>query len=361
MTHPPHPLVPLSSNRLFALDLLKAISITAVVSYHAMLVPRSTYADSLPLLEISAGGLRFCVPVLFTISFFLLARSLDKTDLRPWQLLKKRLIRLLIPTTFWFGLATLLKSLTRNPFPHLMERLVSGNIFQGAYFLLVLLQCLPLFLLILARLRQPAVLYGMITLQCLMLLATYHWLVTEQTWVIDVLRRLDRPCLIYWFGYMAMGISLWQKWPKIIQRSSQIPNLWKGIFLAIAWGLLSEEYRRLWIVTQGDIPPFDYALASCLLSVVVLFLCFASLTAEQVPLLPRQIIFCLSRYSLGIFCSNGIVSEIGLAMGSRWLSGAHFSLVEAILLKMGGWLGLLLISLGLSMLLDRVKLGVIVR
>lgn len=134
MTHQPHPLVPLSSHRLFALDLLKAISITAVISYHAMLVPRSTYADSLPLLEISAGGLRFCVPVLFTISFFLLACSLDKTDLRPWQLLKKRLMRLLIPTTFWFGLAILLKSLTRNPFPHLMERLVSGNIFQGAYF-----------------------------------------------------------------------------------------------------------------------------------------------------------------------------------------------------------------------------------
>lgn len=194
-----------------------------------------------------------------------------------------------------------------------------------------------------------------------MLLATYHWLVTEQTWVIDVLRRLDRPCLIYWFGYMAMGISLWQKWPKIIQLSGQIPNLWKGIFLAITWGLLSEEYRRLWIVTQGNIPPFDYALVSCLLSVVVLFLCFASLTAEQVPILPRQIILCLSRYSLGIFCINGIVSEIGLAIGSRWLSQTHFSLTEAILLKMGGWLGLLLISLGLSMLLDRVKLGVIVR
>lgn len=40
-----------TQNRLFFLDLLKALSMISVVSYHSIFLPKSTYADHAVLLD----------------------------------------------------------------------------------------------------------------------------------------------------------------------------------------------------------------------------------------------------------------------------------------------------------------------
>ncbi len=102
-------------DRLFSLDLLKAISIAAVVSYHSVFVPRSTYTTSLLPLDTAFASLRFCVPVLFTISFFLFDRGLtNRCNELILSSIRKRLVRLAIPIAFWFSLAATLKLITGN-------------------------------------------------------------------------------------------------------------------------------------------------------------------------------------------------------------------------------------------------------
>ena len=64
--------------RLFCLDLLKAISIAAVVFYHSLFVPVSTYANAAIAEKIIFAPLKFCVPVFFTISFMLFEREFSK-------------------------------------------------------------------------------------------------------------------------------------------------------------------------------------------------------------------------------------------------------------------------------------------
>ncbi|BAY93094.1 MULTISPECIES: acyltransferase family protein [unclassified Tolypothrix] len=103
------------ANRLFSLDLLKAMSIIAVVSFHSILVPRTTYADNGLAIDILFSPLRFCVPVFLTISFLLMEKRLVKQTSSTWDAIYKRLNRLLIPTLFWFTIAGSFKIINHNP------------------------------------------------------------------------------------------------------------------------------------------------------------------------------------------------------------------------------------------------------
>jgi surface polysaccharide O-acyltransferase-like enzyme len=64
-----------SQSRLFFLDLLKALSMVAVVSYYSIFLPKSTYAENAFFIDMLFAPLRFCVPMLFTISFLLFERG----------------------------------------------------------------------------------------------------------------------------------------------------------------------------------------------------------------------------------------------------------------------------------------------
>jgi surface polysaccharide O-acyltransferase-like enzyme len=77
-------------DRLFFLDLLKAVAIISVVSFHSIFVPFSTYKDSALALEVIFSPLRFCVPIFLTISFFLFERGLiNRPHIHSWILKKK--------------------------------------------------------------------------------------------------------------------------------------------------------------------------------------------------------------------------------------------------------------------------------
>ena len=349
-------------SRLFFLDILKAISIVAVVSYHSIFIPKSSYLDSFFLVEALFAPLRFCVPLLLVISFILTQKSLDKKpSTLGWQFLKKRLSRLVIPTFFWFGVAALLKLIRHKSPMGILQEIIRGEIFTGAYYLLILFQLTLMFVWFRRFLKHPNHLVTTLLLQGLVFVGIFVILANSpDSLLILGLRSLDRPFIIYWFGYIALGVLCHQKLPEIIQLSSRINFYFKSCLLSIVALLSIAEYSWIASLTQNSVPPFDYVMISCLLSAPVLLLCCAAIDEKQLPVWLKAIVQTLSKYSLGIFCINGILSQIFLSFGSQWAEGQVFSLPEVLVLKVVSWVSLLGISLGISIGLSRCGLKTVV-
>jgi Acyltransferase family len=352
-----------SQNRLFGLDLLKALSITAVVSYHSVFLPQSVYTGSAMTLEVMFAPLRFCVPVLLTMSFLLMERGFGRNaDMAKGVLIKKRLIRLAIPTGFWFALAAGLKLVTGNPIPELAITMLKGTIFYGAYFLLVLIQFLPLFIWFRSWFKDWRVVLLTLLLQGLIFIGIGQLLITPQaSSAIAFLRAIDRPFVIYWFAYLGLGIYFWRNWDYLVSISKRIPNLLKIAILGICWASFSLEYDHLYAITKGLFPPFDYAILSCLLSVPILFLCFAAIQENQLSPPAQKLVSLLSKYSLGIFCINGILSQMLGSIAMHLFHGLTLGLMAILIVKFLGWSFLLGTSLGLSVAMDRLGMGAFVR
>ncbi len=351
------------SKRVFPFDMLKAISITAVVSYHSIIIPRASYQLSILPLEILFSSLRFCVPILFTISFVLLCKELEKkSDWPPWKVLKSRLYRLMIPTLFWFGLTFGLRLLNKNSLPELALRILDGTIFQGSYFLIALLELTPIYIFIYKIILSKKFVLSAIFMQIFLFIFIRHALEFDSdSEVIKVLRLIDRPLFIYWFSYMFLGTFIWRNWVKIVAFSGNISVVTKSALCVFGCIAISFEQYHILKVSSGNVPPFDYAMICCILSVFILFTCFASIQEDRVPASLRTLILLFSNYSLGIFCVNGILSEILLSVGTHLFKEYTFSFPEILTIKLIGWPVLLFSSLGVSILLDRVGLRIIVR
>lgn len=349
--------------RLFPLDLLKAMSITAVVSYHAIFVPLSTYIGSQLFIDVIFAPLRFCVPVFLTIYFLLFERGLANSSNEPlWILIRKRLTRLAIPTLFWFSLVAGLKLLRGNTVSEVVLAVLNGTIFTGAYYLLIVLQFVPIFILLRHLFNNFLNVFIIIFIQVIVFLFI-HTILSQNfaTQILTILKIVDRPLFAYWFVYMALGAYFWKNWSLIVQISTRIPIQLKIVILFTGYLLLAVEYRWLFLVTKGLVQPFDYVMISCILSVLVTFLCFASVQENQLPLPIKRAVITLSKYSLGIFCTNGIISQIFLSFGTRLFSEVTFNLPEILVIKFIGWGLLLALALGSSMLLDRIGLKACVR
>jgi hypothetical protein len=351
------------NKRIFPLDILKAISIIAVVSYHSVFVPRASYQPSTFQLEILFSPLRFCVPILFTISFFLFSKDLEKnSEKSPWQLLKNRLQRLAKPTVFWFALAFSLRLLNKGDILNLVSKILSGTIFQGSYFLVALLEMTPFFICFHRKILSLRFLFSALFAQVFVFsFIQYTLFLDNRSDVIEILKLIDRPFFIYWFVYMFLGAFIWKNWAKVVSFSDNISIGTKSMLCVFGCtGIIIEKYYLLKSYL-GDVQPFDYAMISCVLIVFILFSCCASIQEDQTPVFLRTLVLVFSKYSLGIFCVNGILSEILLSIGSHLFKNYMFSLPEVLIIKLIGWPVLLFSCLGISMLLDKVGLRAIVR
>ncbi|MEB3217797.1 MAG: acyltransferase [Nostocales cyanobacterium 94392] len=347
------------SDRLFFLEFLKAISITAVVSYHAIFLPHSAFVASNGILEILFAPLRFCVPVFLTISFLLFERQIAQSSINSTlPLLQKRLIRLGIPTLFWFGIAALLKAINGNSFTEIINAMFTGEIFTGAYYLLIILQLMIIFYFIRSWLNQQKTnIFITIAIQGLVFLfiyATICGLFGNQ--VLTFLIKMERILIIYWFVYIALGIYLYKNlsWIEIKSRSLTKTN--KILILCFTAAIMMIEYTILTLVLKNSLRPFDYAAFSCIFSVPAMFICFASINEKNLPSPVVKLTKLLSKYSLGIFCINGILAQIFLSIGTKLFSEANFNLTQIIIIKIIGWIILLTISLLLSIVLKRLGL-----
>ncbi|MEM7579616.1 MAG: acyltransferase, partial [Cyanobacteria bacterium P01_A01_bin.80] len=344
--------------RLFIFDLLKALSIVAVVSYHSIFVPQSTYTPHIQTLEILFSPLRFCVPIFLTISFFLLERHLDiYKDQSLKLLLKKRMNRLLIPTCFWFAIAFILKLCNGKSIGSLIPTISQGTIFTGSYYLLIILQLIPLFICCRKWFKKDKNLYTTILLQGLIFLSLYilSFAPVGQKY-IEFLKIIDRPLIIYWFVYIALGILIYRNFAWIKQKSINLKIYQKLFLILINVTTFMVEYQLILKTHSNSIQPFDYASFSCILSIPTTFLCCSSLTSDFFWKPLNKLIKLLSVYSLGIFCINGIISQIFLSLGDKLISQHSFSLIEILTIKILGWIILLSVSLGLSIILKNLGL-----
>lgn len=359
------PIINQTENRLFSIDFLKAISITAVVSFHSIFVPESTYKSASHLTELLFAPLRFCVPVLLAISFLLLERGLEKlpADKSVYPLLRKRLIRLAIPTVFWFSIAAITMRLLDKSSPtQLMIFALQGRIFRGAYYLLILLQFVPIFILFNRWFTVKKHVLLTVLLQCVALLLTQASLFgIFGPHIPSILRTIGRSLFVYWFVYVAIGAYLSNNWSILKRISARIPIQLKILLLSGTCLFTVIEYRWLLSLTDNRIIPFEYAMFSCVLSVLVWFLCFAAIEEHQLSNSIKEVVQLLAKYSLGIFCINGILSYVFSEFGHHLVREATFSFSEVLLMKFVGWFLLLTGSLGLSIMLDKVGLKACVR
>lgn len=352
-----------TSNRLFPIDFLKALSIVAVVSFHSIFLFPSTFTSVSYPLEILFAPLKFCVPVLLTISFFLLKRSLEEKSKQPvYILLKKRLLRLLIPTAFWFSLAIIIRKIFFGQEINLFNSALKGTIFTGAYYLLILVQFIPLFILLHPWFERRRNIWLIFTLQSLVFLLIY----ASCSGIFGselplILRKFGRPLFIYWFIYMALGSYLYNNWSKIVKISSSISPKIKIGLLCITSLRMMAECGFLKTFTGERMAPYDYLLFSCIGSVIVCFLCFASVEESQVSMYARKAIKLLSTYCLGIFCINGCINVILFELIAPIFQETTFTFFEMLGMKLLGWFILLSLSLWLSLGINKIKLGVFVR
>lgn len=351
------------AGRLFPIDFLKAASITAVVSFHSIFVPQSTYQSAAYLMEALFTPLRFCVPVFLTISFFLLKRGLEKSANEPvYPLLKKRLIRLFIPIMFWFTLGAIVQILNQTTAAKLIIAIFQGNVFNGAYYLLIMLQLLPIFVWKHQWFSNRKNVLIALIFQALFFLLTYTVLLGIFGISVKlILYRISRPLFAYYLVYLALGAYLYTNWSRVIKFSTSIPRKLKIFLLSLTSLIMIAEYSCLRWATGERLSPFEYVMFSCIFSVIVGFLCFANIQEDRLSIPVQQAVQLLSKYSLGIFCLNGLLSYVGSQMGAYMFEAAIFTFPEILAIKLVGWSLLLAVSLGMSILLDRVGLGACVR
>ena len=349
--------------RLFPIDVLKALSITAVVSFHSIFLFPSTYAPVAYQLEILFAPLRFCVPVLLTISFFLLKRNLENSSQTVYQILKKRLVRLLIPTVFWFGIAVVINELLwYRTKEQIFIYIRQGTIFPGAYYLLVLFQLFPIFILLHPWFNHRRNLLLTFLFQAIAFLLIYTALVGSLSNLFPlVLRDIHRSLFIYWFVYTAIGAYLYKNWSAIVKLSQRIPISFKILLLFLLSLVMVNECRSLYLLTGKQIEPFEYVMFSCIISVLAFFLCFASVEESQISVPVKKAIKLLSTYSLGIFCINGIIDITLIPIIDPILKEANLNLPKMLAMKLLGWIILLALSLWLSRRIDKLGFGVLVR
>lgn len=350
--------LPQASDRLFILEFLKAISIVSVVSFHAIFLPQSTYISSNGILETLFAPLRFCVPVFLTISFFLFEHQVTQIPkLQQLSLLKKRLVRLLIPALFWFGVAAGLKLINGNSYIEIINQIIAGEIFTGSYYFLIIFQLMLLFILIGNWLNSEKNIFTIITTQVILIVSIYGVISGFfGSQPLTFLVKLERSLIIYWFGYIALGVYLYKNWLWISEKSTSLSNQNKAIILFSTALIMMLEYRILTLLLANSLRPFDYAALSCILSVPAIFICFASVNENNFPLPMIKIIKLLSKYSLGIFCINGILSQLFTSVGSKVFSELTFNLSQIILIKIIGWVILLVLSLLISIILKKMGL-----
>ncbi len=116
---------------------------------------------------------------------------------------------------------------------------------------------------------------------------------------------IHRPLVIYRLVYMAIRPYFYKNWLAIVKVSQRIPMSVKILLLFSISLIMISESSSVQSFTGKEIAPYEYVMFSCIMSVVALFLCFASIERSYLsqPLKKR-----LNYYQpIGwVFCINGI-------------------------------------------------------
>jgi len=183
-----------------------------------------------------------------------------------------------------------------------------GEIFTGAYYLLALLQLLPIFFFIRNKISPLSTLLFGLIFHSVIVTVVYSLLKNPlANDLIHLLRIMDRPVFIYWIIYLCMGIYINNNLLRLKLLSQNTPRWFKVLLLSGMCLLSWRNYTWLEQITNQTIAPFDYLTLASILSVPIIFYCFISVQEDCLPKWLVKMIKTLAKYSLGIFCINGIL------------------------------------------------------
>jgi hypothetical protein len=280
-------------SRLASADILKVVSITAVVFIHGSSLISSCSSDS----DFSAYKfdlvlmLRYCVPVFV----FLWAYFQEKSTLKHGtsNLLYSRFYSLLIPFFFWssvyFVLSADFKTLS---VAHVLTKHWTGFGWSGQYYFIILFQLILLFPVLRWISAKIATSIPLIYITSLI----FYILISYTGWLyIDAIGKIgDRP-FVYWLPYAILGITYAHK------------NIFP-VKLPLALGLISTalipiEFHFLNLREVGIyLHPSVFVASFLLLSFLPSDVSYASLSRPM-----GWIIQVIAKNTLGIFCLNPLV------------------------------------------------------
>jgi fucose 4-O-acetylase-like acetyltransferase len=334
-----------TENRLASADILKAISITAVVFIHGSSLIASSHCNA------NASSyrfnlilmLRFCVPVFV----FLWAYFQEKSALKhkSHTLLRSRFYTLFIPFFFWsliyFLLSADFKTLS---FSRLLSKHWTGFGWAGQYYFIILFQLIILFPLIRWITMKIITWVPWIYIAALL----FYMLLSYTGWFyIDMVGKVgDRPFL-YWTPYVILGITYAHKniFPL---KLPLVVGLISTVFIAIEFHLLN--LREVGIYLHPAIFVTTFLLLSSLEFEV-------SYTALSGPV--AWIIQTIAKNTLGIFCLNPLVIIAFSAMFQPKGLSLNF-MGSCVIAPILSTLIILITCILITSLLKRIKLGILI-
>jgi surface polysaccharide O-acyltransferase-like enzyme len=328
------------TSRSVSADLLKALSIIAVVLIHgSLLLPPTAYLSGFLL-----PTCRFCVPVFIFLWAHFAEKSINKNG-HELRYLASRIYKLLIPFIIW---STVYFWLT--PKVHysstlaLLSERYSGYGWSGQYYFIVLLQLLALFFII-RRLSQRLVQYPVAT--TLASLAFYAVLAYSPFFTISLISKISCRPFVYWLPYVVLGVIYQKGFLKLTSTPAVLLALSSPLLIFIEMHFFQPN-------AEAYFTPSVFICAT-LLSVTFLN---TSLNHVVTSPLAAKAIDVLSRNTLGIFCLNPLVI-IGLSYFHFRFYLFNFPGQSLLLLLLYAAV-IISTCLGLIFILKRLRLGALV-
>ncbi|MDT3402473.1 acyltransferase [Mucilaginibacter terrae] len=332
-----------ANSRSASLDILKVISIIAVVFIHgnSMIKFNPTAFDiSHQGIKMWADAFRFCVPVFIFLWAFFAEKSLIKKGSGSSF---SRFFKLLIPFLFWSAVYFFLLGKHKGlNIVSIISKYWVGYGWSGQYYFIILFQLLLLFPLISKITRplvnRPVVLY-VISLVFFVAVSYSGWL------NINIVGKISDRAFVYWLPYVVLGIAFAHNKDAIFK----VP-VWLAVISVVLMPL--EVYLH-----PEDASPYLFPSVFVVAMLIANSAFSHNLTYNEINRGTGNVIQNIAQNTLGIFCINPLI----IAFFPRLTKLGELSFAGcSIILPILSTIIVTAVSCLIIYILKRVKLAVLV-
>jgi surface polysaccharide O-acyltransferase-like enzyme len=278
-----------SSNRLYSIDFLKAISIFGVVYIHCSF-RSGLFGCSSDISEILRGLFRFGVPCFIILWAYFIEKALQKSDkLEQYNYFKKKIVHLFVVFIIWslgyFFYSVNWQTLT---FIDLFTKYFSGYGWAGQYYFVVLFQLLLLFPI----LRQ---IYNIKTLKIgVIILTLFIYIIFAYLKMPSIIDKLGYRLFLYWVIYVFVGIAL-------ARNSIQKISIW-WLLLVVLMPLEELIMKSLGVFQDLN----DYIRPTIIFVSTIISIIAIQTNIKQ----NNKIISFIGKNTMTVYVANPLVAEI---------------------------------------------------
>lgn len=194
------------SQRAFGADLLKVVSIIAVLFIHsAILIPfspsRFDLKDPNTWIQVATHLLRVCVPVFVFLFSYFLEKSILK---RGTKSIRRRFIKLFVPFICWSTIYFLIIADFKNlSITAAITKYWSGYGWAGQYYFVILFQIMALFVFVR---KISSLLINHVSMVYLFSIIMFLIASYSKIFDISIIEKIGERGIIYWLPYAILGI-----------------------------------------------------------------------------------------------------------------------------------------------------------